>query len=58
MKPERMGYTTKRSLNSDEMTSLEDTIRMGDIAEDIPVSSIIDTKKGLLCYAYDDIEQL
>lgn len=55
MKPQRKNsYRTKKSLKSDEMTSLADVIKMGDIAEDIPVSEIINTEQGLLCYIYDD----
>lgn len=54
MKPERRNsYSTRRSLKSDEMTSLDDLIAMGEMAEDVTVSKIIDTEQGLLCYVYD-----
>lgn len=55
MKPERRNsYSTRRSLKSDEMTSLNDLIKMGEMAEDITVFKIIDTEQGLLCYSYED----
>lgn len=55
MKPERRNsYRTRRSLKSDEFTSLEDLITVGKMAENISVSKIIDTEQGILCYTYDD----
>jgi tyrosinase len=55
MKPERRNtYSTRRSLKSNDITSLDDVIEMGEIGEDVPVSEIIDTERGLLCYVYDD----
>ncbi|KAF8850040.1 Di-copper centre-containing protein [Acephala macrosclerotiorum] len=55
IKPERRNsYSTMRSLKSDEMTSLNDLIKMDEMAEDMTVSKIIDTEQGLLCYSYED----
>ena len=54
MKPERStNLQAKISLESEERTTLDDVIEMGDIAENIHVSKIIDTERGLLCYVYD-----
>lgn len=57
MNPERSGtYSTRRTTDSDEMTSLDDVIDVGELGEKIRVSEIIDTQRRLLCYVYDDIE--
>lgn len=54
---ERSGtYSTRRSKNSHEMTSLADVVDVGELGEQIRVLDIIDTKRGLLCYVYDDLE--
>jgi len=57
MNPERSkGYSTRRTVDSDEMTSLDDVIDIGELGDTIRVFDILDTQRRLLCYVYDDME--